>query len=136
MPNDLTELAARLETLTGPSRLVDEEIALADGYRDVHGDGSLWDRGNDGYWTGNDDRATADCPALPAYTASLDAAMTLVPEGWVGSMAWDAEETIVRLFDDRVNPVRLPTQEAAAATPALALCAAALRSRQANGEMR
>src|SRR5690348_12265025 len=63
----------------------------------------------------------------PRYTSSLDAAMTLVPEGmqgqvqsgnrpgaWVGTEGGDAPDFNV------------------AATPALALCAASLRSRAAQ----
>jgi hypothetical protein len=71
----------------------------------------------------------------PAYTASLDAAMTLVPEGWrVGSMG----ETVIegddpwnaRLLEKRFDG-RAKSAQGDAATPALALCAAALRARAA-----
>jgi hypothetical protein len=68
---------------------------------------------------------------LPAFTASLDAAVTLVPEGWdfCISKGW-AEEAIVSLA-----PAGMATEViASAATPALALCAAALRARAAAYE--
>lgn len=65
----------------------------------------------------------------PAYTASIDAAMTLVPEGWLINLSVDTNGADVILIDDRINPVRLPDAVAQAATPALALTAAALRAR-------
>jgi hypothetical protein len=65
--------------------------------------------------------------AVPAYTASLDAAMTLVPEGWNGRLEWCrgagyadlAHVKAGRGFED-CRPAK---------TAALALCAAALRAR-------
>lgn len=65
----------------------------------------------------------------PPYTASLDAAMTLVPEGYLCSLgneplAWWAH----------VGPRDDPDSDETAytgATPALALCAASLRARSA-----
>ncbi|WP_375248330.1 hypothetical protein [Sphingomonas sp.] len=66
---------------------------------------------------------------LPRYTASIDAAMTLVPEGmWaegaLGSHAdqWSSLEIHAPCTYD-------PIGQATAATPALALTAAALRAR-------
>jgi hypothetical protein len=66
---------------------------------------------------------------LPAYTASLDAAMSLVPDKWGTTLdikASDRNRCEARLWFDGegVRPVR-----GVAATPALALCAAALRAR-------
>lgn len=71
-------------------------------------------------------------PTVPllAYTASIDAALTLVPEGWIVLMSVYQDGAEALVHDDRVNPVRLPSQEADAATPALALAAAALRARR------
>ena len=69
----------------------------------------------------------------PHYTTSLDAALTLVQEGW----GWD-------VMHDSVAAVRPPDSEgddelaywglAPHGTPALALCIAALRTRQAMEE--
>lgn len=68
----------------------------------------------------------------PAYTASIDAALTLVPEGY----DWSLDN-----FDgDRGRPHAWvckdgPFYNATAATPALALCAAALRAKEiSDGE--
>jgi hypothetical protein len=65
---------------------------------------------------------------VPAYTASLDAALSLVPT--------DDEWSVHRvLYDNKGCPaaiVNLELPEILAATPALALCAAALRARAAT----
>src|ERR1700743_1640458 len=55
---------------------------------------------------------------VPSYTASIDAALTLVPDGWI----WDVISTGTAwvMLDDVQETAR-------AATPALALTAAALR---------
>jgi hypothetical protein len=55
---NLSTLADRVEAATGPDREIDDEIRTAMAYT---------------YETGT---------LAPRYTASLDAAMTLVPEGW------------------------------------------------------
>ena len=62
---------------------------------------------------------------FPAYTASLDAAMSLVPEGWQGVIHIGSEPSagLFMLSDPRSH------KNSRAATPALALCAAALRLR-------
>jgi hypothetical protein len=66
----------------------------------------------------------------PAYTASLDAALLLVPEGWQD--CWTLEGRFCwlrRLTAEGVDEVQTE-----AATPALALTAAALRARLAMEE--
>lgn len=71
---------------------------------------------------------------LPAYTTSLDAALTLVPEDWT---AWELISHAAKtLFSADLS--RLTTCGAGedwahglGRTPALALCAAALRARAA-----
>ncbi len=78
----LSEIIERLEQATGPGRELDAEIwftgcALTDGRparlgRDEFGDREYrehWTKGSIGIW---DDE-------LPAYTASLDAALTRIP---------------------------------------------------------
>ena len=68
---------------------------------------------------------------IPVYTASLDAAMSLVPDGWdcaiytsdgVAHAGCSPSDPDVRTAD---------TDDAMSATAALALCAAALRARTA-----
>lgn len=99
---DVLALAARVEALTGPDRAVDTEIEAARGWPDVQ-------------WTG----------AARRYTASLDAAASLVPAGW-GYILHHYPDGSANAFvyesqDDTHNPV-------GGATPALALTAAALRA--------
>ena len=132
-------LADRCEAATGPDRELDCAIGCAvagffvckprwEGapvsYGQVDADGSRSEPGTGGDWM------------VPRYTASLDAAMTLAPKGWFMQLSdwqapilrahgpWQAIFTLDRDdfrrgFDARCDH---------AATPALALCAAALRA--------
>lgn len=95
-------------------------------------------------WT-SDDRDVYD-PAgdrrsgIPAYTSSLDAALTLVPE--VNPEIEYGERVKIDVWDSngvypahvRASAWVIGARRCYAATPALALCAAALRSRAASGE--
>lgn len=121
----LSELAARCEAAEAPDRELDAVIREAVGgatvplYRLVkpmigHPE---WEGGasSNGHW-------------LPFYTASLDAALTLVPEGW----HWSIYDT--NGVDKACAQVEPPEYDyephtGEAATPALALCAAALKAR-------
>jgi len=131
LPEEVVRLAERCQTATGPDRDIDGWIEAlivkpAEPYVVGQGPGRFPAKpimgvradvmrdigGKDG----------ADYIGAPAYTASLDAAMTLVPEGfdWIightnGGLTIHAE------VGDR--------EQRFAATPALALCAAALRAR-------
>ena len=130
---DHEQLAARIEALDGPSREVDAEIyawvrmslyGSPEAYPAPSGKGRVvcW------YKSG-----THGTTIAPRYTASLDAAMSLVPEGASWEMRWfsgdkkswitffppgDAEDDYFHIYNAR--------------TPALALCAAALRARRQN----
>ncbi len=124
-----SELLARLEAATGADRELNKLLAPLVGLRLVeegHPLGSCcYDKNGHGV-------------PLPSFTASIDAALTLVPEGW--------------FFDIRIRPQSLIDQHAPflkmgevsfthpdgeagiwrrvqAATPALAICIAALRAR-------
>ena len=123
----LAELIAKLEAATERSRELDAEIwAHLNGFtgaikgRWVGGRWS-WSVGSVGVW---DDE-------LPHYTTSIDAALTLVPEGW----HWTIEGPDPL---KRVSPYALlglpglREADGRAATPALALCIAALRAREAQ----
>lgn len=105
------DLIARLEAATGPSFALDCEISKAAG--------------------------SAAWPPR-AYTASIDAALTLVPDGCGWSAGWGqilpdkpmGEARITRNahfigYDANYDVI----VKANAATPALALCIAALRAR-------
>lgn len=143
--NKLLALADRVEKLTGPDREVDLLVhntlgveyrwswvhGAFDGPKDLavevepewvtfaiaEGAGAM-----DALWQ-------PDVIAVPRYTASLDAAMTLVPEGlWAeGSLSSPGQLEVHGpcTYD--------PLGKGWAATPALALCTAALRARAHGG---
>jgi len=118
----LEDLAARVEALEGPDRRIDVEIAWLtcwrwDGWEegDIRIEGrdlaylfERVDQGHNSIWL-----------SIPRYTASLDAAMTLAPQGWFRLQAGK---------DDWIALGLTGTWRRGAA-PALALTAAALHAR-------
>ncbi len=139
----LLGLAERVEAATGVDREIDEAIqaALAGAEIEPQGYCSSNTYHRDGYWVSIGD--------IKPYTASIDAAMSLVPEGWLisisqwpirtmqevrdrpGDWGYGKDQWRVTLTQDgssfgQVAPV--------AAAPALALTAAALRARAAMEE--
>jgi hypothetical protein len=138
----LLELAARVEALMGADREVNALVwaASVGGY--IEGS-SIWfdDKGwvkhavslGDGMVR---ERTRLGDPATaPRYTASLDDALTLVPEGWRLSMltsdSFTARWHAVLWVRDGTVDLRPNVPDGSAATPALALTAAALRARAA-----
>ncbi len=111
----LLALAEKVEAATGPSFLIEQEIADA---------------------VGHNPRAR-----LPKYTASLDAAMTLVPERHAVDVTmwgphWGGQHRarllpLIQEGDRLFHRGSDPHYCVNAATPALALTAAALRARAA-----
>jgi hypothetical protein len=105
------ELIAALQAATGPAYVLDEAI---DEYA-----------------------VTLGLPPRvvpPPYTASIDAALTLVPEGWRWSLDWtqrppyqDCGRADLYAPGGGIKPPDV--QDVYAATPAIALCIAALRAR-------
>lgn len=113
---DLNELAARVEALDGPDRALDKRIAITLKLP--------WDYAADWGPRGNYQ------PVAFPYTASLDAAMTLVPEHSVWHVSGGSRRggyAVIESGDDKV-----PDFKSAASTPALAICAAALRAKAAS----
>ena len=124
---ELLALAARVEAATGPDRELDYAIlrVLKPEYA-----GSEWQPYADGLRHVND---SSDARTLPAretcpqqWTSSLDAAASLVPEGWKWWTNSTAYGRCWLIVGDRVIST---AQSAQCATPALALTAAALRAR-------
>ncbi|HWL04532.1 MAG TPA: hypothetical protein VNQ99_06285 [Xanthobacteraceae bacterium] len=74
----MNDLIARLEAATGPDRELDIDVLVACGWRDEREFGFLADLQGEHYWIGNPDCWNGEPPFV---TGSLDAAMTLVPEG-------------------------------------------------------
>lgn len=114
--SELLKLAERVEALNGPDFDVNKSILAALGY--------TW-RGM-AYWSADN---THVWPGRTEFTDSLDAAITLVERpAWVRIDEWPDEYNATSAS---VQPIRDPQVEshcAKAATPALALCAAALRA--------
>jgi len=122
---DLSDLIARVEAATGPDRELDDAIADAiftgrhrcciKGLSDESG--GMW------MFTYPDGSIGSSL----RFTGSTDAALTLVPEGWVFSV-----DTLDGYPDAVVGNNQRSIVRAdyiRAATPALALCAAALKAR-------
>lgn len=119
----MTDLSTRV--LQGASRELDAEIALTLGIVKERDGNCFYGHRNHSVMVLERDfyAHEGNSPELPHFTGSLDAAMTLVPEehrqNWLAGWALDGSGTAT-VGQDR--PVY-------AATPALALCAAALKAR-------
>lgn len=127
----LLELAARVEAATGPSRELDEAIALALGWAPVpnptHAGGAV------GRWTKPDGSSTGH-EGPPYWSASLDAAMRLADEEWETAVLWnrDKREAWAAVGPNAVAGYPLAEAKAkglnAADTQARAFTAACLRA--------
>lgn len=151
MDGDMEQLIERLKAATGPDREIDLAIKIAmDPAGDI-ADATKHRRGLDGAEGYSWDivrgsvileKYTSDgrCPfnagyQLPAYTASIDSALTLVPDG----LAWTLGQNVhhrywlasVNNLDDEGSPQSIGYSGLKGdPTPALALCIAALKARQ------
>ena len=132
----MTDLATRIEQAGGPDRELDLEILSSLGTHVL--EKRMRDKKAWWYKIGGRqyERLNADTYAreIPRYTASIDAAMTLVPEGLVWSVMTDFELPGRARLWGSVMPGQVQDRgwSADAATPALALSAAALRAREAK----
>jgi hypothetical protein len=97
----MDEPIAKLEALDGPDRELDAEIAGTDPTT-VH-------------WHDEDE--------TPRYTASIDAAVTLIPEGWYCD--YDGQLGVIHLY----RKGDMKTHMGQADTPAVAICIAALKAK-------
>lgn len=94
---DFLELSQRCRTITKPDRELDADLARATGW--VHKcDTAQWGVGAPHWW--KNDRCQGEIighwcggerTALPFFTASMDAAVTLVPEGFMWMVLIDYE---------------------------------------------
>jgi hypothetical protein len=129
----LLELAERVEGASGPDRDLDREVAFAIDLpdRDEFGCYQSWAGlcANGVRW-GDQARLKA-----PAYTASIDAAMTLVPEGCFPDIDCDPRNPTVEIqyLTDKTDNGLGALVVTSAATPALALVAASLRALAQRG---
>ena len=127
----LEELATRCEAASGADREMDADILEATGgcaHRETERYVCQDDSGFTCLRCGKDTYGER----VPKFTASLDAAMTLVPEGWAANIIRTADKRFgnANLYWFRGNN-HVPAKKAhgAAATPALALTAACLKAR-------
>jgi hypothetical protein len=122
--SDLQALIEKLEAATEGSRELDAEIALACGWR--FNKGTVYSY----HWL--DPQGAHNAVPSP-FTESLDAALTLVPEGWgyqQGSHPRAACKACAFCFEGADDFHNQPPSFAP--TPALALCIAALKARAAQ----
>jgi hypothetical protein len=130
---DRTDLIKRLEEAREGSRELDLDIALAIDLK-ASGGQPRWDSVRDGVAQDGRGRFTSDAlgyvSQIPRYTRSVDAALTLVPEGHAWSVQFSAS---TRGEAWLYPPDNIEDRQfyAAAATAPLALCAAALKAREA-----
>lgn len=137
MTKNVTDLIERLEKATGPDRELDGDIAAA---LKLHPKG--WRRGvkeasATASWWSKDDRDRYDAPPV---TKSIDAALTLVLEGWSwnvtgGDLSAEGKPYACIASKDVIGGPEpwleeRDVKEATASTPAIALCIAALRARK------
>ncbi|WP_376960134.1 hypothetical protein ABNQ39_20700 [Azospirillum sp. A26] len=119
MANDLTSLISRLEAAEGPSRELDRIIGSAMGYPPQPIDGGV-------------DANIAWMGGLPHFTASIDQALTLVPEGWIVDMGHDAAGSVGALKviggSAEVSDGDVTLQGQGRSIP-LALCISSLKAR-------
>ena len=131
----LEALLARVLKGSGPDRELDAEIALAFGIVAQRGGNCFY--GHKHYSVMVLDRDYYDhdgnAPELPNFTASLDAALTLVPERWkvasLGESPERANSWTVWLRHRRDETELLGVMVNHAATPARALIAACIKAR-------
>lgn len=127
---DRADLIAALEKAEGPSRELDAAIMEVIGLPKIFFGRPVtqwWRHGDSWRCETNDGYIHLDAQNTPSYTASLDAALSLVPDrrAWeIKSTYWSTDKRpaacVVR--PDGVRRYGL------GATPALALCIAALRA--------
>jgi hypothetical protein len=129
--DELLGMAERVEGATGPDRETDLAIALAVGWYPPGVDPRLY----------QDSRTNAlYLQRTPLFTSSLDAAMTLVPEGWHVMTLCEGPNIEPRPRDftydgtwsvelhATIKGLRHNLEYGSGATPALALTAASLRA--------
>lgn len=99
----MEQLIKQLESAPGSSFELNSAIARLDFYRETHGD-------------------LAD-DEVPDFCASIDAALTLLPEGWEWELSWIYGRACAKLGDPVLSI------DCDGSTPALALVAACLKAR-------
>lgn len=129
--DELLALAQKVAMATGPDRELDGAIARSRGwtFEKMKGDARPYFRkpGATAYYMRSD---------APTFTASIDAALTLVPAGCWAEGALGRHDCTRSALEIHAPMTYDPLGHAEAATPALALTAAALRAQAAMMEGR
>lgn len=134
----LDDLIALLEKAEGPCRKLDAEIAVALRIPPSGSHNNEWARKNFPVWRAgdgkvvciHDDGSSGPFWVVLEHTSSIDAALTLVPEGWRWAVNYDPDRgpqyaaAVKRSGDD------WPRVFDMARSPAIALCVAALKARK------
>ncbi len=132
-PTTLLALAERCEQAAGADRALDVEILCAIHGFTIHKDSNPAN-GYFAFWEGEPEKSRCvNSSSWDRVTGSLDAAVMLVPKGWIYELGRGESGTrraLCRMWDER----GISTGWAVAATTALALCAAALRARAAMAQ--
>lgn len=133
---DLLELINELNEGTDASRLIDARISviLANQSADESGLFFKIPHKSDGcahgtFWRVN--RSGSSLHTAPAFTTSIEAALTLVPDGWHSQLNCRPDQPSVALKEWPTPCRRIPTDKPfvlAGGTVPLALCAAALQA--------
>lgn len=124
----MSDLIKRIEAADGPDRDLDaaiwEYLGLAPKYDNSKNNYGCWHYRGEGRYHFADDSSWGRNKYAPEYTSSIDAAMTLVPEGAHVTITMDGDFWLVAIngFVSRSK------------YPALALCAAAMKSVMAKNE--
>lgn len=119
----MKDLIERLRNATGPDRQLDEAIATAIGWTK-----KPWQAG--ACWLPPGGKTTTDRKtSLPKYTASIDAALTLVPKGWTSTIHVTINGGHAEIW---ANESRHIQDGASLVNAAIALCIAALRARESQ----
>lgn len=131
----MTDLIARLAAATEPSRELDGLIFRAVNTGTPDADWCAFDLEDESdaiIWYRRDANDTIAWEAPPNYTASIDAALTLVPEGLLRSLIIYADRAHAFIRTGSVLNPATKEWTGYAATPAIALCIAALQARAAR----
>lgn len=121
----MRDLIERLERATGPDRELGHKVLLACGWRRTcvgHFYGPLW------HWSSPDGKRSWSEESLPCPTASLDAVLKLMPDGWIWDVSSSGCAWIMR-DDDSFCDSQIVIS--GIGNPIIALCIAALKAREA-----
>jgi magnesium-transporting ATPase (P-type) len=125
--SDLLSLISRLEAAKEVSRELDAEIEISR-RRFLFGAAAVAGMSiQPGGWIVGGD--SPNPIKAPAYTSSVDAALSLVPEGLMVSMTIGSGQAVANVKTGSILNPKTREWSGYAATPALALCIASLRAR-------